>query len=177
MNTTEVWKEFEHNVLSHSAAHHLMAIDGLLHSHGYARVTDVAKALSITRGSTSITLKALKERGLVEEDENKFLHLTKLGGSLAQEIHSRRVVLIKFLRDVLHVPQEQAKIDACKVEHLISSETGEHLLKFLNFLFSGEERAKSFLNAFHNFKETTCTNIEDCPVCEDECLKNKPMNS
>jgi len=172
MNTS-VWKEFDQNPISHSAAHHLMAIDGLIRSHGYARVSDVAKALNITRGSASITLKALKEKGMVEEDENKFLHLSNSGTSLAQKIESKRIILIKFMKDVLHVSPEQAEIDACKVEHLISTETGEHLLTFLRFLFSGDERARAFLHAFLNYKNACSDDIEQCPVCEEECLLNE----
>ncbi|RIK77180.1 hypothetical protein DCC62_10005 [candidate division KSB1 bacterium] len=168
---TNVWKEFDQNVISHSGAHHLMAIDGLLRKQGYARVTDVAKSLNITRGSASITLKALKERGLVEEDENKFLHLSKNGNSLAQKIESKRIILIKFMKDVLHVSPEQAEIDACKVEHLISIETGEHLLAFLKFLFSGDQRAVDFLKAFLSYKNA-CGDITQCPVCETDCLIN-----
>ena len=169
MNTS-VWKEFDQNPISHSAAHHLMAIDGLIRSYGYARVSDVAKALNITRGSASITLKALKEKGLVEEDENKFLHLSELGTSLAQKIEFKRIILIKFMKDVLHVSPEQAEIDACKVEHLISSETGEHLLTFLKFLFSGDERSRAYLQAFMNYKNACSDDITQCPVCETECL-------
>lgn len=169
---TEVWKEFDQNVISHSGAHHLMAIDGLLRKQGYARVTDVAKSLNITRGSASITLKALKEKGLVEEDENKFLHLSKYGNSLAQKIESKRIILIKFMKDVLHVSPEQAEIDACKVEHLISIETGEHLLAFLKFLFSGDKRAVEFLKAFLSYKNA-CSDITQCPVCEKDCIINR----
>ena len=166
---TQVWKEFDLNPISHSAAHHLMAIDGLIRKNGYARVTDVAKALRITRGSASITLKALKEKGLVEEDENKFLHLSKFGTTLAQKIESSRIILIKFMKDVLHVSSEQAEIDACKMEHLISAETDEHMLTFLKFLFSNDPRARAFLKAFQSYKNA-CSDITECPVCETECL-------
>ena len=55
----ETWKEFDHNEISHSAAHHLMAVDDLIRKFGYARVSDVARMLNITRGSVSITLKSL----------------------------------------------------------------------------------------------------------------------
>ncbi len=171
MNTS-VWKEFDQNIISHSAAHHLMAIDGLIRKNGYARVTDVAKSLAITRGSASITLKALKEKGLVQEDENKFLHLSKEGVSLTLRIESKRIVLKKFLKDVLHVSEEQAEIDACKVEHLISAETGEHLLAFLKFLLSGDERATAFIKAFMNY-QGACQGEELCSVCETECLLNE----
>ncbi|MGA0369185.1 MAG: metal-dependent transcriptional regulator, partial [Kiritimatiellia bacterium] len=80
----DVWKEFEENQITHSAAHYLMAIKQLLEDHGYARVTDIAKALNITRGSCSISLKPLKKRGLVLEDENRFLKLSEEGQRLAE---------------------------------------------------------------------------------------------
>jgi Mn-dependent DtxR family transcriptional regulator len=63
----EVWKEYEENTLTHSAAHYLMTIRELLEDRGYARVTDIARRLNITRGSCSISLKPLKRRGLVVE--------------------------------------------------------------------------------------------------------------
>ena len=47
----EVWKEFEQNEITHSIAHHLMAVDDLLVKQGYSRVTDVARYLNITKGS------------------------------------------------------------------------------------------------------------------------------
>ncbi len=38
----DVWKQFEENNITHSAAHHLLAIMELKAARGYARVTDVA---------------------------------------------------------------------------------------------------------------------------------------
>ena len=73
------WKEFEHNPITHSAAHHLVAIAELLEKFGYARVSDVARLLEITRGSVSVTLKGLKQRGLVTEDGRRFLGLSDDG--------------------------------------------------------------------------------------------------
>ena len=61
-----VWKEFEQNPITHSAAHHLMAIGDLTQRLGYARVSDVAKQLKITRGSVSISLRGLKKDGLFD---------------------------------------------------------------------------------------------------------------
>ncbi|KAA3656141.1 MAG: metal-dependent transcriptional regulator [Calditrichaeota bacterium] len=165
----EVWKEFEQNIVTHSAAHHLTAIDELLNKNGYARVTDVAKKLNITRGSVSITLKTLKERGLVVEDENKFLKLSEKGNSIARLISLKRHVLTKFFKDILQVPEDIATIDACKIEHLISTQTGERLLVFMNFLLNDRERSKKLLKEFSNFQHK-CGNTENCEVCEPDCL-------
>ena len=43
----DVWKSYEANELSHSAAHHLMAVHELREQHGYARVSDIAQHLSL----------------------------------------------------------------------------------------------------------------------------------
>ena len=75
----QVWKNFEENELTHSAAHHLMAVHELRQEHGYARVSDIAKHLRITKGSVSTAMKHLRERGYVQEDHNKFLELTARG--------------------------------------------------------------------------------------------------
>ena len=52
----QVWKNFEDNELTHSAAHHLMAVHELRQEYGYARVSDIAKHLRITKGSVSTAM-------------------------------------------------------------------------------------------------------------------------
>lgn len=166
----ETWKAFEQNIVTHSVAHHLMTISHLRKEKGYARVTDVAKSLEITRGSASITLKMLKEKGFVKEDENKFLRLSKKGEHLSHAIESMRLILIRFLKDVLGVEAAQAEIDACKMEHLISQESGEKLLQFVKFLFSQDQQARDLLDAYTNFDYTCQETTDECGVCETECL-------
>ena len=128
----DVWKQFEENGITHSAAHHLLAILELKDKRGYARVTDVAKHLNITTGSASTNLKSLKSRGLVVEDDNRFLTLSQEGETLAKAVVTRKRLFKKFLIDVLRVSEDQAEIDACKTEHLISAESARKLQKFLS---------------------------------------------
>lgn len=127
----DVWKKFEENDITHSAAHHLLAVMELRDSRGYARVSDVAKHLNITTGSASTNLKKLKNKGLVVEDDNKFLTLSNDAEALARAVVSRKAIFYSFLVDVLKVSPEQAEIDACKTEHLISGETTRKLEKFV----------------------------------------------
>lgn len=122
-STMEVWKEFSENEITHSAAHHLLAIQELTTKRGYARVTDVAKFLEITTGSASTNLKGLKQKGYVVEDDNRFLALSDEGTKIADAILIRRQVLEEFLITVLGVDPTIAEIDACKTEHLLSMET------------------------------------------------------
>jgi DtxR family transcriptional regulator, Mn-dependent transcriptional regulator len=129
-STTEVWKEFSENEITHSAAHHLLAIYELHQKRGYARVTDVAKFLDITTGSASTNLKSLRSKGLIDEDDNKFLSLSEEGKRLAEAIMDRRGVLEEFFIKVLNISEHQAGVDACKTEHLLSSETTKKMREF-----------------------------------------------
>jgi DtxR family Mn-dependent transcriptional regulator len=127
----DVWKQFEENNITHSAAHHLLAILELKEKRGYARVTDVAKHLNITTGSASTNLKSLKAKGLIVEDDNRFLTLSDAGEALAKGVVARKQIFERFLTEVLNVSAEQAEIDACKTEHLISAETARKLERFM----------------------------------------------
>lgn len=129
-STMEVWKEFGENEITHSAAHHLLAIQELTTKRGYARVTDVAKFLEITTGSASTNLKGLKQKGYVIEDENRFLALSEEGTKIAEAILVRRNVVEDFLIRVLKVNPKIAEIDACKTEHLLSMETTNKMASF-----------------------------------------------
>ena len=131
VSTSAVWKEFSDNFITHSAAHHLLAILELSTKQGYARVSDVARYLDITTGSVSTNLKALKEKKLVLEDDNRFVSLSEEGKSFAHAILMRRQLLRRLFSDVLGVDHKQAQIDSCKMEHLLSAETTSKLAKFM----------------------------------------------
>ncbi len=128
----ETWKEFEANELTHSAAHHLLAIHELGEEYGgWARVSDIARELGITRGSVSINLRAIKKRGYVVTDEHRMVKLSPKGLEVVQAIKTKKTLFKSFLTDVLGVSEQQAEIDSCKVEHLISHETSEQLARFV----------------------------------------------
>jgi Mn-dependent DtxR family transcriptional regulator len=151
---TDTWKEFEANEVTHSVAHHLVAIHEVGREYGgWARVSDIARWLGITRGSVSINLRNIKARGLVTEDDHRQVKLSEEGLKIAQAIMAKKAVVKAFLRDVINVPEEQAEIDSCKVEHLISHSTGENLLRFIKFLTSDNSAAREALSQFRKFEE------------------------
>ncbi|RMF72762.1 MAG: metal-dependent transcriptional regulator, partial [Planctomycetota bacterium] len=166
----DVWKEFEQNVITHSAAHHLMAIDDLVRRTGYARVSDVARQLNITRGSVSMSLKPLKEAGLIVQDENKHLRLSEAGQALIDGIKTKRLLVTRLFADLLGVDRLQAEIDACKLEHLISDETASRLLSFLRFIESDPQRTRAFIEAWKKFDPSCGHEPERCPSCSIGCM-------
>ncbi len=133
-STSEVWRRFEEHPLTHSMAHYLMAIAELRDEHGYARITDVARRLGVTKGSASIALRAMREKGYVTEDENRMLLLTPTGRSAVMSITGSRAEFLRFFHEVLGVEEQAALEDACKLEHLVSPITTERLRAFLDWI-------------------------------------------
>jgi Mn-dependent DtxR family transcriptional regulator len=168
--SADTWKQFERNPISHSAAHHLIAIAELLESAGYARVSDVARTLNITRGSASLTLKALRQRGLVVEDDNKFLRLSGEGEAVANAVRSKKFLLETFLHNVVGVSRQTADEDTCKIEHLISDDTAQRLARFVRFITSDDPSAEAFLRAWRLYSEPCEHDPSGCPACNLDCL-------
>lgn len=160
------WKEFDANVVSHSAAHHLMAIDDLIGRLGYARVSDIARQLNITRGSVSISLQPLKKAGLIVQDENRHLRLSDQGQALVNAIKTKRQIIQRLFNELLGVGPQQAEIDACKLEHLVSNETTRRLMSFLRFLDSNPPAAGDFLAAWREFDSPGGGEPSTCPAGE-----------
>ncbi len=140
--------------LSHSMAHYLLTIHKLKEQKGYARVTDIAKELGLTKGSVSTAINNLRKKDLVvEEEDSKFLNLTKAGHDEVHDILSSRTLLFYFLKDILGVKENIANNDACLMEHLMSHETRTKFFKFMkNITCSCEEKDKSKLPEFLQFE-------------------------
>lgn len=166
----DVWKEFDQNIITHSAAHHLMAVDDLVQKLGYARVSDIARQLNITRGSVSISLKPLREAGLILQDENRHLRLSPTGQMLVDSIKTKRLVMQRLFAEVLGADPQQAEIDACKLEHLVSNHTAKRLIAFMRFFDSENANSQRFLHAWRSFEETCDHEPSHCPSCEAGCL-------
>jgi DtxR family transcriptional regulator, Mn-dependent transcriptional regulator len=148
----ETWKEFEANGLSHSAAHHLLAIRELGSEYGgWARVSDIARRLGITRGSVSINLRTLKKRGLVQADEHRMVKLSSAGQTIVEELSAKKATVTEFFSIVLGLPAGQVEIDSCKIEHLISRQTNVRLKALTEFLVEDEALAR--FRKFHGSKE------------------------
>jgi DtxR family Mn-dependent transcriptional regulator len=165
----DTWKEFDQNIITHSAAHHLMAIDELFREFGYARVSDVARRLNITRGSVSISLQPLKRIGLVLQDVNRHLQLSDQGQALVDTIRTKRHLLERLLTDVLGVSAEQATIDACKMEHLTSNASAKQLVLLMRFIDT-HPGGQDFIEQMRKFRAQCEHDPTRCATCTETCL-------
>ena len=149
--------------LSPSTEHYLRAILELREERGYARVVDIATRVGVTKGSVSLALSQLQQRGLVRFDPARFPTLTPVGRRVAADLRGRYTIVHSFLTDVLGLPPDRAAAEACRWEHVISHEVADRLLDFLRF--AGETPALSpALEAFRTFHRS-CQSGPSCTTC------------
>jgi DtxR family transcriptional regulator, Mn-dependent transcriptional regulator len=169
MSAQPLWRAFEANEITHSGAHYLLAIAALARRGGAPRAADIARFLSVSRAAASLQLRSLQEHGLVRGDAQARLHLTGPGKDLVARVASKRRVLLAFLAEVLGVREEVAEVDACKVEHLLSEESGAALVRWVRFMRSDHPAARECLAALRATL-TSCRHAGRCELCEDTCL-------
>ena len=138
-------RRFDHDPVTHAAAHYLVAIAELHEEYGYARVSDIARHLGITRGSASITLKGLKQKELVLEDDRKFVRLSDTGQQVADSVRAKKALLQDLFVRLLGVSEKQAEADTCQIEHVISAETASKVARLLAYVERDNKTVRAFL--------------------------------
>jgi Mn-dependent DtxR family transcriptional regulator len=108
-----------------SAEDYLEAIY-VLSRQGRVRSVDIAKHMGFAKPSVSVALRQFRENGYVEETSDRSIVLTEKGAAIAQHVHERHTLLTDALV-ALGVSHETAVADACKIEHVISTETFEKI--------------------------------------------------
>lgn len=154
--------------ISSSMEHYLRAIMELKASKGYARSSDIAKNLGVSKPTVSGVVHHLEEHGLVEKDDSRFLHLTHAGECLAARVAGRRKVLMNFLTKVLGLTREQAEQDACGIEHVVSGPTIDRLIDMINFFERENPEKLKELLSFREFRRP-CSGKYNCEECDYEC--------
>lgn len=111
-----------------SAEDYLEMILMLQEQKGYVRSIDIAAGLSVSKPSVSVAMKHLREDGYIFMDKDNFITLSESGMEIAQRIYERHKVLTRFLMQ-LGVNESDAREDACKIEHDISTATFDAIRK------------------------------------------------
>ncbi len=120
----------------------------LCEEKGFAKVTEIANDLNISKASVTEMLSKLKNQGFVNFEKYGTITLTKKGKTIALKIKDRHVLLESFL-SLIGVKQEIASKDCCVMEHDLSKETINRLKDFYSFLEKPEQ--KDILERYSEF--------------------------
>lgn len=149
-------KEEHQKVLREAGEDYLETILDLEDENHNVRSIDVANTLGVSRPSVNKAIGVLKELGYVEQQPYGSIRLTESGRQQAAEVTRRHRILRFFLIEVLGVEREIANEDACRMEHVISTQTMEKLIEFLSKT-TGQQFCQKF--------DENCKAGEKCDKC------------
>ena len=106
----------------------------LVQEHGFARVKDIAKARDVKAATISIALRKLAEGELVNYERREYIGLTTKGEEAARRILTRHRLLTRFFEEVLKMSPHAAGEQACALEHNLTDEAMDRMVRFFEFL-------------------------------------------
>jgi Mn-dependent DtxR family transcriptional regulator len=118
-------------VVNESAENYLETILTLSKKRSEVRSVDVANELGFKKSSVSVAMKNLREKEYITVTDAGYIYLTESGKQIAEMIRERHELLTEWLVR-LGVPADIASDDACKLEHVLSSESYEAIKAHAN---------------------------------------------
>ena len=96
------------------------------------RSVDIATELDYKKPSVSVAMKKLRTSGHITVSPEGYIQLTESGKEIANQIYERHLLFSSWL-ERLGVDPKIAAQDACRIEHVISSESVEAIKKHIKY--------------------------------------------
>ena len=119
-------------MISKSSEEYIKNMYILKKQNGKIRVTDIAKKMKCSKPSVNKAINILKEEKLINYETYGTIELTKQGENLAKKILEAYDITYLFMKDVLNLDEEEAKIEAEKTKSTISDNTINKLAKYVH---------------------------------------------
>ncbi len=116
-----------------------------------ARVRDIAEALDVSMSSVTAGLKSLAAKSFIRHDRYEYVQLTDDGKKRAEDLLYKCEVMGKFFSECLGVEEGIAKSDACLMEHVVSGETIDRMIKFMEYVESDLQKGRKLIGEFQSF--------------------------
>lgn len=118
-------------ILTKSIEDYIEAIYMIEQEKGKIKSVDISSKLGVSKPAVNKAMNELNSLNLIEKSNYSNIVLTDEGRKLAKKIYDKHTLIYEFLLSI-GVSKENANIDCCKIEHVISDETAECMKKYLN---------------------------------------------
>ena len=118
--------------LSASLEDYLEIICNYKNENKNIRAIDISKELEVSRASVTEALKKLASKGFINYGRYETISLTESGNDIAQKILSKHTVLQDFFVRIIGLTEEEASINACKIEHIITENAFHKIADYTN---------------------------------------------
>lgn len=132
---------------------YLEAIYEIIEEKQGVKAVEVAKRLNVKRSSVTEALKHLAEKQLVNYGRYDVISLTPSGIKVAKKVIEKHKTLYDFFTKILGLSSEDASVNACKVEHVISEDVLQRLIAFIEFNNNYYCSEKKYIEEFKSFYE------------------------
>lgn len=95
------------------------------------KAVDIAKKLNISRASVTEALQKLAQKEYIIYKKNHPIELTEKGIEIAKEVMHKHRILCDFFTKVLKVDYEDAEINACRIEHVITQTAFDKIVEMV----------------------------------------------
>jgi len=129
---------------SESTEDHLERIQELVDRKGYARVTDTAAALGLSRSAVSNMVRRLAQRGFVNYERYRGFTLTPAGRQVAQHIKARHKILSEMF-EMLGLDAATVEQEVEDIEHHLRPQTLATFSKLVSFWREQPDQLRAFL--------------------------------
>jgi Mn-dependent DtxR family transcriptional regulator len=129
---------------SESTEDHLERIQELVDQKGYARVTDIADSLGLSRSAVSNMVRRLARRGFVNYERYRGFTLTPAGHQVAQHIKARHQILTEMF-EILGLDAETVNQEVEDIEHHLRPQTLTVFSKLVSFWRENPQHLQAFL--------------------------------
>jgi Mn-dependent DtxR family transcriptional regulator len=130
---------------SESTEDHLERIQELVDQKGYARVSDIATSLGLSRSAVSNMVRRLARRGYVNYEKYRGFSLTPEGRAVANHIQVRHQTLAELLQ-LLGLSSETVEEEVEVIEHHLRPDTLQVFSKLVRFWRSHPKQLRAFLD-------------------------------
>ncbi len=104
-----------------------------------ARIKDLSELLSVKPPTALAAVRRLERNGMVHHEHYGYVKLTSEGKKMAERIYRRHRTILKFMVEILGIPEIKALSQACGMEHSISCKTRDILGKLTKFFLKNPE--------------------------------------
>lgn len=157
--------------LSASMEDYLEAIYHIVREKQAARAKDIAKSLKVNNSSVTGALRSLSEKGFINYAPYDVITLTPKGLDHAEDVVRRHEALMDFFTKVLCVDETEASTAACKMEHAVSRDIIDRLIRFVEFIEICPRGGDLLIDGFRSH----CAQDGAFPRCSDSihnCLED-----
>ncbi len=161
-------KKVDKDGLTQALEDYLLTIFQFNQAHGFVRVKDIVRARNVKAGSVSPAMRRLSELGLVEYVQREYIKLTEAGEKEARKIFSRHELLSRFFHEILKMELEESELEACAMEHSLSENAMDKLVRFFEFL---HVCPNAFLKYWERFQ--TCKGSHPMDHQCDKCTEKE----